>query len=186
MPSAWALNSRQGAAAERRACARENARARKKPSGARGKVFWGAFFSKKVRPCPYRRATHEKKLGKQGLCPAFPGRRSARKVASQKLGREPAVCPLRPPLEGTLACRLGQALNGAHWAPAPPKGGGETWLSLRGRYVPVGRCPAADRGGSRDAGAVRRLRGRGATVREKRFAVSLAFSHALRAIRSRP
>ena len=78
------------------------------------KVFWGAFFSKKVRPCPYRRAAHEKKLGKQGLCPAFPGRRSARKVASQKLGREPAVCPLRPPLEGTS-----------------PKGGGETWLSLR-------------------------------------------------------
>ena len=35
------------------------------------------------------------------------------------------------------------ALNGAHWAPAPPKGGGETWLSLWGRYVPVGRCPAA-------------------------------------------
>ena len=31
------------------------------------------------------------------------------------------------------------------------------------------------------AGAVRRLRGRGATVREKRFAVSLVFSHALRA-----
>ena len=27
---------------------------------------------------------------------------------------------------------------------APPKGGGEAWLSLRGRYVPVGRCPAAD------------------------------------------
>ena len=52
-----------------------------------------------------------------------------------------------------------RALNGAHWAPAPPKGGGETWLPLRGRYVPVGRCPAADRGGSRDAGAVRRLRG---------------------------
>ena len=84
------------------------------PSGASVKVFWGAFFSKKVRPCPYRRAAHEKKLGKQGLCPAFPGRRSARKVASQKLGREPAVCPLRPPLEGTS-----------------PKGGGETWLSLR-------------------------------------------------------
>ena len=31
-------------------------------------------------------------------------------------------------------------------------GGAPTWLSLRGRYVPVGRCPAADRGGSRDAG----------------------------------
>ena len=64
----------------------------------------------------------------------------------------------------TLACRLGQALNGAHWAPAPPKGGGETWLSLRGRYVPVGRCPAADRGGSRDAGAARRLRGQAASL----------------------
>ena len=61
-----------------------------------------------------------------------------------------------------------QALNGAHWAPAPPKGGGETWLPLWGRYVPVGRCPAADRGGSRDAGAVRRLRGQGATGRERR------------------
>ena len=34
-----------------------------------------------------------------------------------------------------------------------------TWLPLWGRYVPVGRCPAADRGGSRDAVAVRRLRG---------------------------
>ena len=112
-----------------------------------------------------------------------------------------------------------QALNGAHWAPAPPKGGGKTWPSASlwraalsvlanasppppkgearlgllqasgglpspssltrvhlpqrgrqdlafckplvgcllgspfgGRYVPVGRCPAADRGGSRDAG----------------------------------
>ena len=82
---------------------------------------------------------------------------------SQALGQL-GVGPLRPPLEGTLACRLGQALNGAHWAPAPPKGGGETWLSANflvahllgspsgGRYVPVGRCPAADRGGSRDAG----------------------------------
>ena len=57
-----------------------------------------------------------------------------------------------------------QALNGAHWAPAPPpkgearlgflqaSGGLPTWLPLRGRYVPVGRRPAADRGGSRDAG----------------------------------
>ena len=31
-------------------------------------------------------------------------------------------------------------------------GGLLTRLPLRGRYVPVGRCPAADRGGSRDAG----------------------------------
>ena len=27
-----------------------------------------------------------------------------------------------------------QALNGAHWAPAPPKGGGETWLPLWGSW----------------------------------------------------
>ena len=114
MPSAWALNSRQGAAAERRACAREKRTCAQEAERSEIKVFWGAFFSKKVRPCPYRRAAQERKLGKQGLCPAFPGRRSARKVASQKLGREPAVCPLRPPLEGTS-----------------PKGGGETWLSLR-------------------------------------------------------
>ena len=36
---------------------------------------------------------------------------------------------LSAPCGGTLACRLGQALNGAHWAPAPPKWGGETRLS---------------------------------------------------------
>ena len=47
-------------------------------------------------------------------------------------------------------------------------GGLLTRLPPWGRYVPVGRCPAADRGGSRDAGAVRRLRGQpahGAHVR---------------------
>ena len=35
-----------------------------KPSGASVKVFGAAFF-KRLRPCPYRRAAHEKKLGKQ-------------------------------------------------------------------------------------------------------------------------
>ena len=47
---------------------------------------------------------------------------------------------LSAPCGGTLACRLGQALNGAHWAPAPPKGGGETWLPPWGSW----------HGGSRD------------------------------------
>ena len=62
-------------------------------------------------------------------------------------------------------------------------GGLLTRLPLWGRYVPVGRCPAADRGGSRDAGAVRRLRGQGAAGRERRgkAPVSLAFFYALRA-----
>ena len=55
------------------------------------------------------------------------------------------------------------ALSALLWRAPPPKG--EARLGS-----PFGR-----------AGAVRRLRGRGATVREKRFAVSLVFSHALRA-----
>ena len=135
------------------------------PSEASVKFFGEAFFQKSFDlALDFSGRQPEKKLGKQRS--VFPGRRSASAVNS-RLGAVSyahacanhrctcapgAGCPLRPPLEGTLACRLGQALNGAHWAPAPPKGGGETWLSLRGRYVPVGRCPAADRGGSRDAG----------------------------------
>ena len=41
---------------------------------------------------------------------------------------------------------------GAHWAPAPPKGGGETWLPLwgrcprRGRRGPTPSCPRAEDG----------------------------------------
>ena len=40
-----------------------------------------AFFSKKLRPCPYRRAAQERKLGKQRS--VFPGRRSASAVNSR-------------------------------------------------------------------------------------------------------
>ena len=142
------------------------------PSEASVKFFDETFFQKSFDlALDLSGRQPEKKLGKQRS--VFPDRRSASAVNS-RLGAVSyahacanhrctcapgAGCPLRPPLEGTLACRLGQALNGAHWAPAPPKGGGETWLPLRGRYVPVGRCPAADRGGSRDAVAARRLRG---------------------------
>ena len=100
---------------------------------------------------------------------------------SLKKARETGALPR---LSRTAECQEGgrtEPSPSCLWHDTSPEGGGETWLSLRGRYVPVGRCPAADRGGSRDAGAVRRLRGRGATVREKRFAVSLAFPPALRA-----
>ena len=108
-------------------------------------------------------AAQERKLGKQRS--VFPGRWGTKKVASRKLGSKASGVPSPSCLwHDTLACRLGQALNGAHWAPAPPKGGGETWLPLWGRYVPVGRCPAADRGGSRDAVAARRLRGQPASA----------------------
>ena len=55
------------------------------------------------------------------------------------------------------------SLSALLWRAPPPKGearlgflqtpgGLLTRLPLWGRYVPVGRCPAADRGGSRDAG----------------------------------
>ena len=52
-----------------------------------------------------RRAAHEKKLGKQGLCPAFPERWRTEKVVSQGLGCEPAPCPL------SHGCRLGRPLG---------------------------------------------------------------------------
>ena len=106
-------------------CARahreDSARARKKPSGASVKVFGQAFFKKlagcraqfaggkrpaptepagetrALRPCPYRRAAHEKKLGKQRS--VFPERRRTEKVASRKLGCGPAprTIPCPPP-----------------------------------------------------------------------------------------
>ena len=65
----------------------------------------GRLFFKKGATLPLTLVgvSQERKLGKQGPCPAFPGRRSARKVASRS--------PLRPPLEGTS-----------------PNGGGETRL----------------------------------------------------------
>ena len=37
------------------------------------------------------------------------------------------------------------ALNGRHWRPAPP-----TSFLKKGCYVPVGRCPTADRAGRRE------------------------------------
>ena len=129
------------------------------PSEASVKFFDETFFQKSFDlALDLSGRQPEKKLGKQRS--VFPGRWGTKKVASRKLGSKASGVP-SPSCQrhDTLACRLGQALNGAHWAPAPPKGGGETWLSLRGRYVPVGRCPAADRGGSRDAVAARRLRG---------------------------
>ncbi len=56
------------------------------------------------------------------------------------------------------------ALSAPHRGAPPPKGEARLGSPSGGRYVPVGRCPAADRGGSRDAGAVRRLRGQAASL----------------------
>ena len=74
----------------------------------------------------------------------------------------------------------------ANVSPPPPEGearpgflqasgGLPTWLSLRGRYVPVGRCPAADRGGSRDAGTALAVTERA----RRRLAAQLPGSHLL-------
>ncbi len=93
--------------------------------------------------------------------------------ASQREARETAQRFSRP-----VAHR-----EGGFTEPSPPPTGGHLPqrgrrdLALRkqlvahilgspsgGRYVPVGRCPAADRGGSRDAVAARRLRGQAASL----------------------
>ena len=166
LPSAWALNSRLWQLAAARAHREDSARARKKPSGASVKVL-PAFFKKlagcgaqfaggkrpaptepagetrALRPCPYRRAAHEKKLGKQRS--VFPGRRRTEKAASgswaasQRLtlsalpwrALSPAGSGDAAQWAASITDRRGsgdRALNGAHGAPAPPKGGGETWL----------------------------------------------------------
>ena len=90
-------------------------------------------------------------LGQLGVGPLRPLRGHSRLPARSSAER----CPL-----GTSAPQRGRRdlafckLLAAHLLGSPSGG----------RYVPVGRCPAADRGGSRDAGAVRRLRGQLASV----------------------
>ena len=134
------------------------------------------LFSKKLRPCPFRRAAKKKPAtgadaparaiatgaaGEAGNLPsqspngASSPRGGAKYVRRQKLAQS-QVSP--PPLGGA----------GAQWAPfsadragrreCPPKEGGE------GSVRPPSRCP---------------------TGRERRFAVSLAFSHALRAYKGK-
>ena len=144
--------------------------------------FLVKLFSKSLRlvrrsltPLPLWRAAHEEKLGKQGLCPAFPGRwgscplsHGCRRASSPRGGaksrlplwgrchakgmteratrQRPAQSRVPPPSlipkGGTRLGRLDRkarrkppwhrrchqgsrlpprsALNGAHWAPAPP------------------------------------------------------------------
>ena len=88
--SASALNSRPGAAAERRACAGENARARRGPSEASVKILryvrrtYSLSF-KKASTLPLTLGAQPEKLGKQRS--VFPGRRSAGKLASRALSR---------------------------------------------------------------------------------------------------
>ena len=97
------------------------------PSGSEIKVFWGAFFSKKVRPCPcpYRRAAQKRKLGKQRS--AFPERRSASAVNSRPWQLASLVL-----IERIAHVRAGGRL------PSPPPFGGHSRLPARSSAE---RCP---------------------------------------------
>ena len=65
-------------------------------------------------------------------------------------------------LRGPPASASTQPMRGSRWhlalsvlanaSPPPPRGEARLGSPFGGRYVPVGRCPAAVRGGSRDAG----------------------------------
>ena len=78
--------------------------------GASVKVF-GAPFFKKARPCPcpYRRAAHEKKLGKQRS--VFPGRWGTKKVVSQGLGGVASSLPSQSRLTPCQLPRRGSRVS---------------------------------------------------------------------------
>ena len=89
--------------------------------------FLVKLFSKSLRlvrrsltPLPLWRAAHEEKLGKQGLCPAFPGRWGS--------------CPL------SHGCRRASS----------PEGRAKSRLPLWGALVPSGHRSALDRAGRRE------------------------------------
>ena len=101
-----------------------------------GKVFAQVFFKKLAvgKAEPYgldldlKWATAKEKLGKQRS--AFPGRWGlALSVLANASPLSPAGSGDAAQWAASITDRRGsgdQALNGAHWAPAPPKGGGET------------------------------------------------------------
>ncbi len=172
MPSAWALNSRQGAAAERRACAREKRTCAQEAERSERKSFRCSLFQKAATlPLTLWARSAEKKARETGALPRLSrtaeclrcqfapwAARFARAHRENSARARRGQAALSAPCGGTLACRLGQALNGAHWAPAPPKGGGETRLCASFMAAHILGSPS---GG---AGAVRRLRGQVASL----------------------
>ena len=136
----------------------KNARARRGPSEARLKFFGEAFFQKSFDLALTRRAAHKRKLGKQGLCPAFPGRPSAWALNSR--GLHPGqfaprgfwspvgTVQNRPSRQARLAAERRACANhqctcapegglpspSCLWHDTSPKGGGETWLPPWGSW----------------------------------------------------
>ena len=75
-----------------------------------------AFFSKKLRPCPYRRAAQERKLGKQRS--AFPGRqRLALSVTAAAVPAPPEGEPSRCATKSLQKAKSCLPLLGGRWSP---------------------------------------------------------------------
>ena len=89
-----------------------------------------AFFSKKLRPCPYRRAAQERKLGKQRS--AFPGR--------QRLALSVTAAAVPAPPEGEPSRCATKSLQKAKSCLPLLGGAGPQWGPFR-----------TDRAGRRDA-----------------------------------
>ena len=74
-----------------------------------------------------------------------------------------------------LGCRLGRPLGNVPPGRSGPEGRAKSRLPLWGALVPSGHRSALDRAGRRECPPVEGGEGNCAAVREKRFAVSLAF-----------
>ena len=93
-----------------------------------------AFFSKKLRPCPYRRAAQERKLGKQRS--VFPGRQrlalsvTAAAVPAPPEG-EPSRCATKSLQKAKSCLPLWGALVPSEDRPGPTEPAGETLAVAR-------------------------------------------------------
>ena len=153
MPSAWALNSRQGAAAERRACAREKRTCAQEAERSEIKSFRCSLFQKAA-TLPLQARSAEKKARETGALP-----RLSRTAECLRCQFAPwAARFARAHRENSARARRGQAALSAPCGGTSPKGGGETRLCASFMAAHILGSPS---GG---AGAVRRLRGQPASA----------------------
>ena len=125
MPSAWALNSRQGAAAERRACAREKRTCAQEAERSERKSFRCSLFQKAATlPLTLWARSAEKKARETGALP-----RLSRTAECLRCQFAPwAARFARAHRENSARARRGQAALSAPCGGTSPKGGGETRL----------------------------------------------------------
>ena len=153
MPSAWALNSRQGAAAERRACAREKRTCAQEAERSERKSFRCSLFQKAATlPLTLWARSAEKKARETA-------KRLSRTAECLRCQFAPwAARFARAHRENSARARRGQAALSAPCGGTSPKGGGETRLCASFMAAHILGSPS---GG---AGAVRRLRGQPASA----------------------